>query len=54
MRNDKPTLRAHGKAIDEIGLKIAKEAIDYAHHAKRKTVKTKDIEIAVEKILKRE
>ena len=45
---------ALGKALDEIGLKIAKEAIDYAHHAKRKTVKAKDIEIAMEKVLKRE
>ena len=43
-----------GKALDKIGVKIAKEAIDYAHHARRKTVKAKDIEIAVEKILKRE
>ena len=44
---------ALGKALDEIGVKIAKEAIDYAHHAKRKTVKAKDIEIALEKFLKR-
>jgi len=44
---------ALGKALDEIGLKIAKEALDFAHHAGRKTVKAKDIEIAMEKILKR-
>ena len=44
---------ALGKAIDGIALKIAREAIDYAHHAGRKTVKAKDIEIAVEKVLKR-
>ena len=44
---------ALGEALDEIGLKIAKEALDYAHHANRKTVKAKDIEIALEKFLKR-
>jgi histone H3/H4 len=44
---------ALGKALDDIGLKIAKEALDFAHHAGRKTVKAKDIEIAMEKILKR-
>ena len=45
---------ALGKALDEIGVKIAKEALDFAHHANRKTVKAKDIEIALEKVLKRE
>lgn len=44
---------ALGKALDEIGVKIAKAAVDYAHHAKRKTVKAKDIEIALEKFLGR-
>ncbi|MFB0543379.1 MAG: histone family protein [Candidatus Bathyarchaeia archaeon] len=44
---------ALGKILDEIGVKIAKEALDYAHHAGRKTVKAKDIEIALEKFLKR-
>ncbi|MCD6263115.1 histone [Candidatus Bathyarchaeota archaeon] len=44
---------ALGKVLEEIGLKIAKEAIDWAHHAGRKTVKAEDIEMAVEKILKR-
>ena len=44
---------ALGKALDEIGVKIAKEAIDFAHHAGRTTVKAKDIEIALEKFLKR-
>ena len=42
---------ALGKIIEEIGIKIAKEAIVYANHSKRKTVKTRDIEIAVEKVL---
>ena len=40
-----------GKALEEIGLKIAKEAIDYARHAGRKTVKARDIEIAKRKVL---
>ena len=42
---------ALGKALEEIGLKIAKEAIDYAKHAGRKTVKARDIEIAKQKVL---
>jgi histone H3/H4 len=42
-----------GAALEEIGLKIAKEAIDYALHAGRKTVKTRDIEIAIQKVMKR-
>jgi len=44
---------ALGKALDDIGLRIAKEALDFAHHAGRKTVKAKDIDIAMEKVLKR-
>ena len=44
---------ALGKALEEIGLKVAKEAIDYAKHAGRKTVKARDIEIAAEKVLNR-
>ena len=39
------------KELDEIGIKIAKEAIDYAMHAGRKTVKAEDIEIAARKVL---
>ena len=45
--------KALAKELDEIGIKIAKEAIDYAMHAGRKTVKAKDIEIAAEKVLKK-
>jgi len=41
------------KALEEIGIKIAKEAIDYAMHAGRKTVKAEDIEIAVRKVMAR-
>ncbi|UCG36167.1 MAG: NFYB/HAP3 family transcription factor subunit [Candidatus Bathyarchaeota archaeon] len=38
-------------ALEEIGIRIAKEAIDYAVHAGRKTVQGVDIEIATRKIL---
>lgn len=39
------------KVLDEIGVKIAKEALDYAMHSGRKTVKAKDIEIATRKVM---
>jgi histone H3/H4 len=42
-----------GDALEEVGIQIAKEAIDYARHAGRKTVKARDIEIAVKKVLNR-
>jgi histone H3/H4 len=38
------------KVLETIGLRIASEAIDYAMHAGRKTVKARDIEIAARKI----
>ena len=44
---------ALGKALEEIGVKVAKEALDYAKHAGRKTVKAKDIEIAAQKVMAR-
>jgi histone H3/H4 len=39
------------KALEEIGVKIAKEALDYAIHSRRKTVKSEDIEIATRKVM---
>ena len=39
------------KALEEIGVKIAKEALDYAMHAGRKTIKAEDIEIAARKVM---
>ena len=39
------------KALEDVGDKIAKEAMDYAEHAKRKTIQAKDIRIAVKKII---
>jgi histone H3/H4 len=39
------------KALQEIGLKIAKEALDFAVHSGRKTIKSEDIEIAARKVM---
>jgi len=44
---------ALGKALEEIGVKVAREAIDFAEHAGRKTVKARDIEIAAQKVMAR-
>ena len=38
-------------ALEEVGVKIAKEALDFTRHAHRKTVKSEDIQIAVRKLL---
>jgi len=43
--------KALAKELDTVGVKIAKEAIDYSMHAGRKTVKAEDIEIAARKVL---
>jgi histone H3/H4 len=39
------------KTLEDLGLRIAKEARDYAIHARRKTVKAEDIEIAARKVI---
>ncbi len=41
------------KELEGVGIKIAREAIDYAMHAGRKTVKAEDIEIAAKKVMGR-
>ncbi|MCL2643627.1 MAG: NFYB/HAP3 family transcription factor subunit [Candidatus Bathyarchaeota archaeon] len=41
------------EALQKIGIKIAKEALDYAMHAGRKTIKAKDIEIAAKKAIEK-
>ena len=38
------------KVLEEVGVKIAKEALDYAMHAGRRTIKAEDIEIANRKV----
>jgi histone H3/H4 len=43
-----------GKVLEEIGIKIGKEAIDWSMHAGRKTVKAEDIKQASKKILRKE
>ena len=40
------------KVLDETGLKISREALDFTRHARRKTVKAVDIRIAATKVLK--
>jgi len=37
--------------LEEIGLRIAKDALDFTTHAHRKTVKAEDIQIAAKKFL---
>jgi histone H3/H4 len=39
--------------LEEIGIKIAKESLDYAIYAGRKTIKKEDIEIATRKIMEK-
>jgi len=39
------------ETLENVGMKISKEAIDYAMHAGRKTVKAEDIDIAARKLL---
>ena len=39
-------------ALEAVGHQIAKEALDFSKHARRKTVRVEDIQIAVRKVLK--
>jgi histone H3/H4 len=41
------------KILEEVGAKIAREALDYAVHAHRKTIKAEDIVIATRKVMKK-
>lgn len=43
--------RELAKVLEEIGVKIAKEALDFAMHTGRKTIKAEDIEIAARKVI---
>jgi histone H3/H4 len=45
--------RELARVLGEIGVKIAKEALDYAMYARRKTVKAEDIEIAIRKVVEK-
>ncbi len=42
-----------GKILEGIGVKIAKEALEYATYAKRTTIKVEDIKIAVRKVIEK-
>ena len=41
------------KVLEETGVKIAKDALDYTMHAGRRTVKAKDIKVAASKLFER-
>lgn len=40
------------KALEDVGVKISKEALDFMKHAGRKTVKAEDIEMAVKRVVR--
>jgi DNA-binding protein len=42
--------RELAEVLEDIGVKIAKEALDYAVHAGRRTIKSEDIKIATRKV----
>ena len=52
-RVSRAAARRLAEVLEEFGIKVAKEALDYAQHAGRKTVKEEDIEIATKKVLGR-
>ena len=39
------------RLLEEIGIKIGRDALDFAMHAGRKTVKGRDIKIAAKKVV---
>jgi len=41
------------EALQKIGIKIAKDALDFAMHTGRKTIKAEDIEIAAKKAMEK-
>jgi histone H3/H4 len=49
-RVSKEAAKALARALEEIGMKIAREALDYMWHDRRVTLKAEDIEIAAKKI----
>ena len=49
--SDEAAKELHG-VLEDVGVKIAREALDFTKHAHRKTVKAEDIQIAVRKLLK--
>ena len=51
-RVSKSAARELARILEEIGVRIAKEALDYTTHAGRKTIKGKDIAIAAEKTVR--
>ncbi|HEW89933.1 MAG TPA: histone [Candidatus Bathyarchaeota archaeon] len=50
-RVSRAAARKLAEILEEVGLRIAKEALGYARHAGRKTVKEEDIVIAAKKLV---
>jgi histone H3/H4 len=45
-------VRELGKVVEDIALRISKEAIELASHAGRKTIKVEDIQLATKRIMR--
>jgi len=41
------------RVLEEIGVKIARDALDYTMHAGRRTIKAKDVKVAASKLFER-